>query len=400
LEYIKNNRALFLSATLLVLIVAGVTIHNMMLQKDPDPETGVVYTHYNNFLIFKGSFHHLISHQDLYQEYPQEQYDLFKYTPTFALLMGPIAVFPAKFGLFLWNLLNALVLFVAFWKFPSFSQKQKLLALAFVLIEMITSIQNTQSNALMAGLFILGFVFLEKDKPWTASFLIVLTVFIKVFGIVALAIFIFYPKKIKNALISLFWIVFLGLLPLIVISPAELTGQYRSWLEVLNTDASVYSGLSVISWLHTWFGLEIGKNIIVLAGAVLLLFPLIRITSWKALQFRIFFLSSLLIWMVIFNHMAESPTFIIAVSGVAIWFFGKEKRNWLDISLVILVLIFTVISPTDIFPSSLRKSLVEPYVLKAVPCIFVWMKIQYDLWLLSLPLNPLKGTIEYSPFRG
>lgn len=383
MEFNKNNRYYLLSAALLVLIVTGVTIHNMTLQKAPDPETGMVYTHYNNFLIFRASFYHLIENQNLYQHYIHEYYDLYKYSPTFAVLMAPIAVLPAKVGLFAWNLLNALVLFFAFMKFPSFKQKQVLSAFAFVLIELITSLQNTQSNALMAGLIMLGFISLERDKPWIASLFIVLTVFIKIFGLVALVIFIFYPKKIRNSLIILWWFIILGVLPLLVISPSGLLGQYQNWMAVLNADASVYSGLSVMSWLYTWFGLETGKNVIVLAGALLLLLPLVKTSSWKHLSFRMFFFSSIMVWMVVFNHMAESPTFIIAVSGVAVWFFSKEKKSWPDIVLLALVFLFTILSPTDIFPSMVRKNLVEPYVLKAVPCIFVWFKIQIDLWMMG-----------------
>jgi hypothetical protein len=394
LEYLKflgffknitdnHNRAFIIALLALVIVVAGLTTRSILLKKNPDPETGVTYTHYNNFLIFRGSFYHLIENSDLYKAYPEEYYDLYKYSPTFALLMAPIAVFPARTGLFLWNLLNVLILFTALWKFPSFNQKQKLLALAFILIEMITSIQNTQSNALMAGLIILGFIMLEKNKPWIASLLIVLTVFIKIFGLVALAIFIFYPKKLKNALIILMWFFILALLPLLVLSPSILIQQYSGWMGLLSTDAAVYTGLSVMTWLYTWFWISISKNIIIAVGAFLLLIPLVRLASWKSIRFRIYFLSSLLIWMIIFNHMAESPTFVIAVSGVVIWFFSKEKMRWEDIALVSLVLLFTVLSPTDIFPSSLRRNLVEPYVLKAVPCIFVWFKIQFDLFAMK-----------------
>jgi hypothetical protein len=57
----------------------------------------------------------------------------------------------------------------------------------------------------------------------------------------------------------------------------------------------------------------------------------------------------------------------------------KEKMRVEDIILVALVFIFTVLSPTDLFPDSLRKSLVVPYILKAAPCIFVWVMIQAEL---------------------
>lgn len=378
---VSGNKVLIWAVTALILVVTVITLQSLLLQKAPDQESGASYTYYNNFLIFRGSFYHLTENQDLYSAYPSEHYDLYKYSPTFAVLIAPVALLPAQAGLFFWNLLNGLILFIAFWKFPSLTQKQKLLALALVLIELITSLQNSQSNALLAGLFLLAFVFMEKNKPWIAILFIILTVFIKIFGLVALSMLVFYPKKIKNGLIAIIWLVILFLLPLLLVDPSELIAQYRSWMGVLGADASLNSGLSVMSWLKSWFGIHINKNIIILAGAVLLLLPLVKFSSWKHLHFRILFLASIMIWMVIFNHMAESPTYVIAVSGVALWFFSREKMGWVNTVLLALVLLFTVLSPTDIFPSAIRESLVNPYILKAVPCIFVWIKIQCDLFL-------------------
>jgi hypothetical protein len=89
--------------------------------------------------------------------------------------------------------------------------------------------------------------------------------------------------------------------------------------------------------------------------------------------------------MVIFNHMAESPTFIIAVAGVAIWFYS-QKPTTLNIALLILAVVFTCLSPTDIFSTYVRKEIFQPYVVKAVPCILIWLKISYDL--LFDKINP------------
>jgi hypothetical protein len=86
----------------------------------------------------------------------------------------------------------------------------------------------------------------------------------------------------------------------------------------------------------------------------------------------------MLIWVIIFNHKAESATFIIASSGVALWFFSSPK-SYLNILLAILVLVFTILSPTDLFPTYLRTHYVIPYLLKVFPCILVWLKLQYDL---------------------
>ena len=81
--------------------------------------------------------------------------------------------------------------------------------------------------------------------------------------------------------------------------------------------------------------------------------------------------------MVIFNHKAESPTFIIAVSGAAIWYF-LQKHNIVNSVLILLVVFFTILSPTDLFPQSARNNFVNPYVIKAVPLILIWMKLIYD----------------------
>jgi len=43
------------------------------------------YNQYNNYTIFEKSFYHLKDHQDLYKLYPDEQWDLYKYTPTFSV---------------------------------------------------------------------------------------------------------------------------------------------------------------------------------------------------------------------------------------------------------------------------------------------------------------------------
>lgn len=48
-------------------------------------EGGIEYNRYNNYTIFEKSFHHLKNNQDLYVLYPQEHFDLYKYTPTFSV---------------------------------------------------------------------------------------------------------------------------------------------------------------------------------------------------------------------------------------------------------------------------------------------------------------------------
>jgi hypothetical protein len=375
------NRIILKPKTLFILYVVfalAASTQVVLLGKKTFTEGGSEYTHYNNYVIFKYSFHHLIQDKDLYIHHPEEHFDLFKYSPSFAMVFGVFAYLPDFIGILLWNLINALMLYYAMFSLPNLTDRAKASMLLIIIIELMTSMQNTQSNALIAGLIIMTFVLLEREKPFLAALCIVSTVFIKIFGFVAFALFIFYPSKGKSVLYSLFWSAVFLFLPLLIVDFSQLKYLYSSWLNLLVNDHSISEGVSIIGWLHSWFNLHISKELIVLIGAALFLIPLIRVKQYSNYSFRILTLSSVLIWMIIFNHRAESATFIIAMSGMVIWFFS-HKRKPIDLILLLLAFVFTSLSPTDIFPRTVKTNFIWKYKLKAVPCILIWFKILYEL---------------------
>jgi len=380
LKEIIGNKRFIIGLYIVFALAAGV--QSLLSGTKTFYEGGNEYSKYNNYTIFEKSFDHLKNNQDLYILYPQEHWDLYKYTPTFSVFFGVIAIFPDWVGLNLWNLLNALVLLFAVYYLPRLSQFQKGLVLLFVLIELITSMQNAQSNALIAGLLVFSFGLLEKKRAFFAAFCIVFSVFIKLFGIVGFALFLFYPKKWKLALYSLFWTALLFALPLLYIDIEQYMILVNSYLDLLANDHATSYGYSVMGWLHSWFSAGIDKNFVVLAGVLLFLIPLYKIRMYKEFMFRYLMLTSVLLWIVIFNHKAESPTFIIAMTGVALWFVFSEK-NVLNIVLFTGAFIFTSLSPTDLFPAVLREEFVKPFALKVFPCILIWMKVIYDLIVLT-----------------
>ncbi len=336
------------------------------------------YNAYNNYIIFKQSWDHLVSHKDIYAHYMTEQWDLYKYSPTFSFLFGVFAILPDSIGLTLWNLLNSLILALAVYYLPVLNQKQKALILLACLVESLTSIQNEQSNGLMAGLIILAFGLCERKQLFWAVMCIVLSLYIKIFGVVAIVMFLFYPDKWKAAIYFLFWMVIFFLMPLIVVEWYQLRFLYFRWNQTLAMDHSVSYGLSVMGWLETWFKIHANKLVVIAIGGILLMLPMVFIKNYKNYIFRLLMLCSVLIWIVIFNHKAESPTFIIAMSGVAIWFFSKKPAT-LDWVLFVSAILLTSLSPSDLFPKPIRKAWVEPYVLKALPCILIWGKILYEM---------------------
>ena len=95
------------------------------------------------------------------------------------------------------NILNAFILLISVYFLPKVNTYQKGLILILLVVELMTSMQNEQSNALIAGLLILAFVLLDKDRYLFATLCIVFSVFIKLFGVVGFALFLFYSKKWK-----------------------------------------------------------------------------------------------------------------------------------------------------------------------------------------------------------
>lgn len=366
----------YLPFVLLVIITLLVTAQSY-LQEKGENDNGHAYTQYNNYIIFKSAWFHLADNKDLYKLYPEEHWDYYKYSPTFALLMAPLAYLPDAIGLFLWNLLNGLVFLMAMLKLPFRTNRQRLLALAFVALELIGTLQNEQSNPLVAGLIIFAFISLENKRNNLAAFFITLSVFIKLFGLVAFVLYLFYPKKLWSVIYTIGWFIVFWAIPLLVVSPGQLLLLYKSWLALLFHDQSVSYGLSVAGWLHSWFQFDLSKNVVVVAGIIIFCLPLLKKQFYASRQFRMLQLASILIWVVIFNHKAESPTYIIAVSGVAIWFFTQKFKTE-NLALLILVFLLVMLVPTDLFPRSIHE-FSSQYVLKAIPCILVWFKLIYDM---------------------
>ena len=363
----------------MILFAGLITAQRMLVANE-----GFSHTLYNNYLIFQQSFFHLLENEDLYRAYPQEHYDLFKYSPSFAMFMGVIAYFPVWLGLFLWNLLNVFVLFFGLKKMKFTRENGFVFAFLFVIIELITTTQNSQSNALIAGLILLAFDALENNKVSKSSWLLISTVFIKLFGLVAFVLYLFYPKKIKSGLWVIFWMVFLSLIPALFIGIDSLYAQYMSWIQLLANDHSNELKFSVMGFLNSWFGVPADyKNYILLFGVLMFLIPLVKYRNYRVLRYKQLYVSSILLWVVLFNHMAESATFIIAVAGIAIWFFTKNKVSSLDKVLLGLTVFFTLLSPSDIYPEFIRKMYFVPYVVKVIPCILVWLKINFELLIVN-----------------
>jgi hypothetical protein len=140
--------------------------------------------------------------------------------------------------------------------------------------------------------------------------------------------------------------------------------------------AGLYGG--VMYQLRQWLGVTWPNWPIQLAGALLLLAPLGRVRCWSDPLFRTRFLCSVLVFVVIFNHQVESPSFVIAVAGIAIWFVTSERTK-LDVALMALTILVVSLSSTELVPHAWQRDFFVRYRLKTLPCLLVWLVMQAEL---------------------
>lgn len=339
----------------------------------------------NNYQIFYYSLYHLIDGKNLYVLYPAEYVDHYHYAPTFAALFAPVFALPFSVGLFLWHFLFTGVWVWAIYRMP-LTHSQKVFAYWFCMQELFTSLVNSQTNPLIAALSLFAFLSFEKRQPFWAAFFIIVGFNIKIYSLVAAALFVFYPQKLRFLGYMLFWGVVLGLLPLLFTSPTQLVWQYNNWISqlLLKADYDKWANTSIHKLVHLVVSPDISTSIIIGVGVVLFCTVYVHVQRFKQPEFQRMLLASTLIFQVIFNPVAESPTYIIAVTGVMIWWFHSPQTG-LDRVLLISCLVLTILSPSDIFPRFLRDHFVKPYALKALPCVLIWFRLLY-LMHISKPI--------------
>lgn len=339
----------------------------------------------NNFIIFQHSVFHFFDHLNPYPEYPKEYFDVFLYNPSFIVLFIPFAYLPHFLGVGLWTMFVAVVYYLGVNTLP-FPQKSKVFLFYLIIPEMVTSLGNLQTNPLIAAFTVLTFTLLERGEGAKAALFPPLNFFIKGYGAVAGVFFLLKKPKVKTfAWLALFFVA-VGSLPLIFYSWEDFLVLYQQWLVSLRDDYSINTGLSAMGLVRSLIYAEASIPLIQLTGVVFFLATLGLIAykrKYEEVKFQ--FLAYVMIWMIIFNQAAESATYIIAATGVFIWYTSTGKTR-LNVALFVLFMVLTVFSMSDIFPKYLRETYVKPYNLKALPTLLIWLRIQWDLLRITFTL--------------
>jgi len=282
-----------------------------------------------------------------------------------------------------WIAFNAFLFFITVRLLP-IKDSSKVFIYYFTIIELVTAFERCQTNPMIAILIMLAFIAVEKEQFFKATLFTNLGFFIKGYGAVSGVFYFLKKPKIRTFLFLALWFIIIFALPLIYYSPKGLITLYQQWTDSLMQKFdknSLSGGVSIMGILVNLFKVPFTVESIEIAGMVILLLTTIYIALRRNYeQVKWFVLAYVLIWVIIFNHAAESSTYVIAISGVAIWYLASP-RGYMEKSLLVITFILSVLSPTDIFPDYLKEKFVKPYALKALGPSLIWIYIQIRLLL-------------------
>jgi hypothetical protein len=164
-----------------------------------------------------------------------------RYSPTFHVLVTPLALLPDRLGALLWRMLNAGVFLagMACWVrrlLPGdLGRKQQCLLYLLALPLALGSLNNAQVNPLMTGLILLGLAAAAGSRWNWSAVCITLACLLKIYPVaVGLLLVVVYPRRFAAR-----FVIALAaglLLPFALRDLAYVARQYEHWYQLLRAD--------------------------------------------------------------------------------------------------------------------------------------------------------------------
>jgi hypothetical protein len=333
-----------------------------------------------NFHVFRAAAFDLLARHDLYAKSAE---DYFKYSPTFALLFVPFAVVPEWLGAPAWSLLNFVVAFLGVERVVD-DPKDKPIALLLSLAGILFATDGDQSNLLVAGALLLSLHAFETRSARTGAALVTGAGFVKLFP-AAGALFALLSRRRKEALSallvsSLVWLA----LPVLVMRPRTLAGEYASWLRLLSWDHANH-GWSVMTLVQDVLHVRVSSLAVQLAGLALQLSTFaLGFARGTDARWRRTFACSLLAFVVLFNHRAEYASFVVSAIAVGVWYATSGSRSPVVGALVAL----SIFAPGPFFtrPDGSVTGLFailaahrQFHAIRVLPLFALWLVMHKDL---------------------
>lgn len=287
--------------------------------------------------------------------------DVFLYGPLFSILFTPFAILPGWLSVFCWNIFTYTLFYFSVFTLPEqFSFVKSKFIFFFTALLLFSTLLSVQFNPVVASLFLFSYTLLEKKKEYWAVLLILLSGFIKVYGIFQLAMLLFYPRFWKNVLYALLIGIVLLFLPLIHIPANELVAYYQSWIVTVLNHSNALRFYSIYRPICLFYrSLEPFAGLISIGVLfVILIFTLLKLKLFKeSFLHRAQFLGIIMSWAILFGLGSERHTYVIAMVGYSIWYLCSNTTR-LDKVLLWMNFVLLGILPIDILCPSVISNLI------------------------------------------
>lgn len=347
----------------------------------------VINLSYNNFQIFYfGSvdfWGDVNPYSNWYHLNLREQpLDVFIYLPLFSILFTPFTLVPTWLGAFFWNFFTYSLFYFSIFNLPDkFGFKEKKFIFFITCLLLFATMLSMQFNPIVAALFLFSYSFMERKQPFLAVLFILISGFTKVYGIFQLMMLLFYPKFWKNVLYSLSIGIILFFLPLIRFNFTELIDYYQSWINAISGHSRMQGFYSIYRPIYHTITPEINLYASKISIVVLFFIFLLVIFKMKILknsfELRAQFLGILMSYVILFGLSSELHTYVIAMTGYAIWYINSKKTK-LDNILLWINFFLLAIFPIDIFcPVIISKLILGKLHLGVLVFFTTWLIMIY-----------------------
>lgn len=351
---------------------------------------GLLKWHKPNYTyhIYKSVFWNTIDQLSLYEFYDYLFGDCNHYGPVFAYVIAPFALLPDTWGMLLWECFLVAVFYIGV-RYMPLERWQKVFMFWFCAHEVLTPLFVEQFDLAMAGMLLLTFACVEKQKPVWAAFFIMLALFIKLYGVMGFAFFFFIEDKKKFLLACLGWGSLFFVAPMAISSPEYVVRQYFGWYDSLVaknvqnlTEHFNTTNTSLLGMPRKISGnTEYSDQWFIIPGILLFLSPFTRVDQYKHAAFRYAMLASVAMFHLLFSTGTESYGYIAAMTAFVVWYTTApfQRGRW-ALYLLIYAFIFTSLCTSDVlFPRVIWKQWIEPYALKALPTTIVWFVLMWEM---------------------
>lgn len=308
------------------------------------------------------------------QEYVEIHHGrFFIYSPVFNVLFTPFAFLPRWISGILWNFMNYTLLFLAIRNLPGrLKEKSAQIALYLTLI-IVESLFCFQYNVVVCYIFLWAFILLEKDKPFWAVLLIMISATTKIYGIVELGLLLCYPKFWRNVGYAVLCGLGLLLLPVLQTGFDGLIPWYMDWFNALgshhDTTGTYPSIVFAIPGVLPYMRIFQASVMVML---IVMFFALKN--RWNELDFRVQILGVLMGYIILFSEASEPHTYVIALTGYMMCWYTWKRHTLFDTIMFWIVFVLFSIIPTDVLcPSSVHRLINNTLFFNVYSYTIVWI---------------------------